>query len=103
MLYYDALFILSNDVTIGESQPVSQANEREQQTQKHSNQQVAGNPFRGRFTTVGNSTAAIRAVRSFDSSCGSSGDQEMLLSINFDGKSIFQSLLEQYGGVASNK
>ena len=44
MLHYDALFILSNDVTIGdhESQPVSQANEREQQTQKRSNQQVAG-------------------------------------------------------------
>ena len=42
MMHYDALFILSNDVTIGESQPVSQANEREQQTQKRSNQQVAG-------------------------------------------------------------
>ena len=103
MLHYDALFILSNDVTIGESQPVSQANEREQQTQKHSNQQVAGNPLRGRFTTEGNSTAARRAVRSFDSCCGSLGDQEMLLSINFDGKSIFQRILEQYAAVASNK
>lgn len=36
---HDALFILSNDVTIGESQPVAQAIEREQQTQKRSNQQ----------------------------------------------------------------
>ena len=45
MLHYDALLILSNDVTNGESQPVSQANERGQQTQKHSNQQVAGNPL----------------------------------------------------------
>ena len=72
-----------------------------EQTQKHSNQQVAGNPLRGRFTTEGNSTAARRAVRSFDSCCGSFGDQEM--SINFDGKSIFQRILEQYGAVASNK
>ena len=104
MLHYDALFILSNGVTIGESQPVSQANEREQQTQKRSNQQVAGNPRRGRFTTEGNSTPARRTVRSFDSCCGRLCDQKMLLSIRFDdGKSIFQRILKQYGAVASNK
>lgn len=103
MLHYDALFILSNDVTIGESQPVSQANEREQQTQKRSNQQVAGNPRRGRFTTEGNSTAASREVRSFDSCCGRLGDQEILWSISFDDRSIFQRILEQYGAVASTK
>jgi len=103
MLHYDALFILSKDVTIDESRPVSQANEREQQTQKHSIQQVAENSRRGRFTTEGNSTAARRGVRSFDSCCGRLGDQEMLLSINFDGKSIFQRILEQYGAVASNE
>ena len=103
MLHYDALFILSNNVTIGESRPVSQANEREQQTQKRSIQQVAGNPRRGRFTTEGNSTVARRAVRSFDSCCGRLGNQEMLLSINVDGKSIFQRILERYGAVASNK
>ena len=105
MLHYDALFILSNDVTIGdhESQPVSQANEREQQTQKRSNQQVAGNPRRGRFTTEGNSTAARREVRSLDRCCGRLGDQEILWSISFDDRSIFQRILEQYGAVASNK
>ena len=36
--------------TIGESRPITQANEREQQTQQWWTQQVSGNPRRGRFT-----------------------------------------------------
>ena len=38
--------------TVGESPPVSQANEKEQQTQQRWIQQVAGNPRRERFTNV---------------------------------------------------
>ena len=36
--------------TVGESPPIYQANEREQQTQQRWIQQVAGNPRRRRFT-----------------------------------------------------
>ena len=83
--------------------PGNTTNKQTKQQQKRSIQQKAGNPRRGRFTTEENSTAARRVVCSFDSCCGRLGDQEMLLSINFDGKSIFQRILEQYEAVASNK
>ena len=36
--------------TVAESPPISQANERQQQTQQRWIQQVAGNPRRARFT-----------------------------------------------------
>ena len=38
--------------TVGETRPISYANEREQQTQQRWIQEVAGNPRPRRFTTV---------------------------------------------------